>query len=264
MTRPMQPQPNDAPPTGPFTWIVGAGILTLAVVMILAATRYDDTESVSTAPATEGATPEQIATGQTALAAVGCYTGEIDGQYGGLTDQAILDFQQASGLAVDGLFGPDTLAALETAVAQGRTVCTTDTSTTDTTTDTSGGEGTAEEGTDASTEGDGSGETIDTQLATLQAPSYGPKDFIITSWDCTGGDGDLVLQGADEDAVLTIAVAATDGLGTLAVDGGDEQDGITLNGDIESVVKEPGGYIATGIFGEPNNVGDEFTLAGTC
>ena len=149
MTRPMQPQPNDAPPTGPFTWIVGAGIVTLAVVMILAATRYDDTESVSTAPASDGATPEQIATGQTALAAVGCYTGEVDGQYGGLTDQAILDFQQASGLAVDGLFGPDTLAALETAVAQGRTVCTTDTSTTDT----SGGEGTAEEGTDANTGG---------------------------------------------------------------------------------------------------------------
>ena len=259
MTRPMQPQPNDAPPTGPFTWIVGAGIVTLAVVMILASTRYDDSESVSTAPATDGATPEQIATGQTALAAVGCYTGEIDGQYGGLTDQAILDFQQASGLAVDGLFGPDTLAALETAVAQGRTVCTADTSTTDTTS----GEGTAEGGADAGTEDEGA-ETIETQLATLEAPSYGPKDFIITSWDCSGGEGDLVLQGSDEEAVLTIAVAATDGLGTLAVDGGDEQDGITLNGDIESVVKEPGGYIATGIFGEPNDVGEEFTLAGTC
>ena len=31
--------------------------------------------------------------------------------------------------------------------------------------------------------------------------------------------------------IAAIAVAATDGLGTLAVDGGDEQDGITLNLD---------------------------------
>ena len=70
------------------------------------------------------ATPAQITEGQKALAVVGCYTGSIDGKYGPRTEQSIRDFQSASGLKVDAIFGPATLAALQDAVAAGKVVCT--------------------------------------------------------------------------------------------------------------------------------------------
>jgi len=52
---------------------------------------------------------------QSQLNALGYDTGGIDGIAGRKTDQAIRDFQQANGLAVDGIIGPQTQAALAAA-----------------------------------------------------------------------------------------------------------------------------------------------------
>ncbi|MFM7062485.1 MAG: peptidoglycan-binding domain-containing protein [Actinomycetes bacterium] len=60
---------------------------------------------------------------QSQLAAVGCYSGNIDGIIGPATDAAIVAFQQASGLVADGELGPETENALNKAVASRSTVC---------------------------------------------------------------------------------------------------------------------------------------------
>lgn len=99
-------------------------------------------------------------------------------------------------------------------------------------------------------------------VATLESAGYGPKDFTIGS--CTNeGETDLVLQAEADN--ITLLVDAPDGTGTLAVDGGNEGDGITLNGDIDGVtVGDDGSFTVTGTFTEPNNVGEDFTLTGSC
>ena len=99
-------------------------------------------------------------------------------------------------------------------------------------------------------------------VATLESDGYGPKAFTIGS--CTNeGETDLILQAEADNLALT--VDAPDGTGNLAVDGGTESDGITLNGDINAVtVGDAGNFTVTGTFTEPNNVGEEFTLTGSC
>jgi peptidoglycan hydrolase-like protein with peptidoglycan-binding domain len=54
----------------------------------------------------------QITTLQQNLATSGFYKGPITGFYGELTQSAVRRFQQAKGLPVDGIAGPDTLSAL--------------------------------------------------------------------------------------------------------------------------------------------------------
>lgn len=56
-----------------------------------------------------GATVTEI---QTRLKNWGYYTGTVDGIYGSLTERAIRYFQEKNGLSVDGVCGPQTLAAL--------------------------------------------------------------------------------------------------------------------------------------------------------
>lgn len=53
-----------------------------------------------------------IANVQVALADLGFYAGEIDGVLGAETEAAVIAFQQANGLTVDGVIGTETLTAL--------------------------------------------------------------------------------------------------------------------------------------------------------
>lgn len=67
----------------------------------------------------EDADPAVTAALQRALRSAGYDPGPIDGTYGQQTEDAVVAFQQANGLADDGVVGPDTAAALNEALATG-------------------------------------------------------------------------------------------------------------------------------------------------
>ena len=57
-------------------------------------------------------TTSELRTAQTKLKRWGYYTGSVDGINGPLTKKAVRYFQSKNGLAVDGIIGPKTAAAL--------------------------------------------------------------------------------------------------------------------------------------------------------
>lgn len=59
-----------------------------------------------------GSTGKEVKQIQTKLKNWGYYKGNIDGIYGSQTLKAVKDFQKKNGLAVDGIVGEKTLAAL--------------------------------------------------------------------------------------------------------------------------------------------------------
>jgi len=63
-----------------------------------------------------GGTNASVITYQTQLATLGFYEAAIDGLHGPLTDEAVRAFQQQNGLAMDGIVGPATRAALVRAI----------------------------------------------------------------------------------------------------------------------------------------------------
>ncbi len=91
-------------------------------------TRVDDLEQKQTGSVmieeqvsiTESAKSQSVSSGvtmskreiQTALKNAGYYTGNIDGVMGPKTKQAVMDFQSAKGLKVDGVVGSQTSKAL--------------------------------------------------------------------------------------------------------------------------------------------------------
>jgi peptidoglycan hydrolase-like protein with peptidoglycan-binding domain len=190
------------------------------------------------------ASPEELQVWQSDLNAVGCYVGPVDGAAGPQTEAAIQAFQAAKGLTVDGLLGPQTEGALQDAVAAGETVCTSS----------DGGEG---EGAD-----DGGGALDGSDQASLSSASY-DNTFTLGRCSLASDLANLSMQG--EVNGLTLVADAVEGNGTVGVSGGNESDGITLNGTITSVTIDPSGsFTASGEFGEPNNVGEAFTLSGSC
>ncbi len=187
--------------------------------------------------------PDELEVWQTDLNAVGCWAGPVDGELGSQTEAAIEAFQAAEGLTVDGLLGPVTEGALQDAAAAGETVCT----------NTTGGEDPPD---------DGEGAVAGAASATLSSASYG-QTFTLGTCSVNADLSNISLRGEVNN--LTLSVDATEGSGTVAVDGGTEGDGITLNGTIDTV--EIGGddsFNVAGTFGEPNNVGEAFTLTGAC
>jgi len=56
---------------------------------------------------------EDVRAVQTALSALGFAIGAVDGIFGAFAERAVRDFQANTGIAVDGVVGPDTVRALE-------------------------------------------------------------------------------------------------------------------------------------------------------
>ncbi len=69
--------------------------------------------TVTINPGASGSETKQL---QRALVSLGHDPGPVDGSYGPLTAKGVEQFQRASGLAHDGIFGPKTLAALTLAL----------------------------------------------------------------------------------------------------------------------------------------------------
>lgn len=66
-----------------------------------------------------GSEGPEVAALQQRLSDLGYFVPVVDGRYGELTSQAVLAFQKAAGIGRDGIAGPNTLAALETATPVG-------------------------------------------------------------------------------------------------------------------------------------------------
>ena len=77
-------------------------------------------ETAAQAPSTTlkpGDTGDQVTLLQQALTSLGYSTGSTDGNYGDATKAAVSSFQTAKGLTADGVVGPQTLLALQQALA---------------------------------------------------------------------------------------------------------------------------------------------------
>ncbi len=80
--------------------------------MGITATAIIATNYITDVHVVDALTSNQTKTVQTKLKRWGYYTGSVDGIYGNLTRKAVRYFQQKNGLAVDGIVGPKTAAAL--------------------------------------------------------------------------------------------------------------------------------------------------------
>lgn len=67
----------------------------------------------------QGDTGSAVKTLQQALAKLGSSPGKADGNFGPLTEQAVVAYQQANGLATDGIVGRKTAAKIDAALAAG-------------------------------------------------------------------------------------------------------------------------------------------------
>lgn len=65
-----------------------------------------------------GSRGDEVVSLQTRLLQLGYYADEIDGQFGGKTKTAVIDFQKANGLDADGMVGAETKALLYSAEAK--------------------------------------------------------------------------------------------------------------------------------------------------
>ncbi len=99
----------------------------------------------------------------------------------------------------------------------------------------------------------------DGPTVTVDSPDYG-KEFGVTACD-NPGETTLALTAEADDIVLQID--ATDGIGTLFISGGNEQDGVDLAGTVTSVtVGDAGNLTVEGDFDSDD--GQAFTITGSC
>ena len=76
------------------------------------ATEVTAGEATPEPPLRNGSTGEKVESLQTRLTELGYYQGEIDGQFGAGTREAVIAFQKRNGLDADGLAGEETLRKL--------------------------------------------------------------------------------------------------------------------------------------------------------
>jgi peptidoglycan hydrolase-like protein with peptidoglycan-binding domain len=223
-------------------------VLLAAITLVAVSCSDDDDDDSSSATADSSdssdsgdskdhseASAEELEIWQTDLNAVGCYVGAVDGSLGPQTEAAIEAYQAAAGLTVDGKLGPETEAALQDSVTAGTIICVS----------------TTEGGTDGS------------ETAALSSANY-DKSFALGSCSLNADVSNVSIQGEADG--LTILVEATEGTGTLAVSGGTESDGITLDGAVATVeISDDRSFTVSGAFNDSsNNAGESFTLTGSC
>lgn len=110
----------------------GAGTSAAATPATTGAPARTGAPSANHGSSTQGPTEADVRTMQQSLREVGCYRGAVDGIAGPQTTTAVRSFQSGSHLAVDGVYGHATEAALTSAVRSGRQVCAAQTTTTTT------------------------------------------------------------------------------------------------------------------------------------
>lgn len=236
-------------------WIL-AGLAALALLLGACGDSDDDTGDGSESSGEDGgssdADAEFIELVQEQLTAVGCYDGPIDGIDGAGTTAATRAFQAATGLAEDGIVGGETETALVAAVDAGETVCS------EPATPGDGGSGDGNSGDAGGDEGDAGDQTV-----TVESASFG-NDFELDTCSLEPDLANGFLTGTN-DADLTIEIDVVEGEGTLAIDGGNEQDGIILNGDVDEFsADEARAFSGSGTYTAPNFEGEEFTFSGSC
>ena len=100
------------------------GVALLIAVLAAAGVFSSGSHTTTTIPTTTtpttnlkpGDTGPQVKVLQRALASLGYSPGKIDGDYGSSTQAAVEKFQTSAGIKADGIVGPETLKALETAL----------------------------------------------------------------------------------------------------------------------------------------------------
>ena len=147
MERPAERTGGDRGGVGPVRAPGRPALLLLGVVTVAAllagcsssssSSTTTTTGAASTTTTTRGLSPAAVRVLQTALLAVGCYHGSVDGIAGPATTAAVRSFQVAEHLSADGVYGPTTRTKLTAAAATGAKVCATPTTTTTTTSATS-------------------------------------------------------------------------------------------------------------------------------
>ncbi len=105
-------------------------VLLSALLLLIGACGNDD-DSADTTTTTAGTgggedlqecgdlSTSTVETIQEDLKTLGYYEGNIDGECGGETEEALIAFQEAEGLTADGKWGPNTEAAMERALSGG-------------------------------------------------------------------------------------------------------------------------------------------------
>ena len=116
-----------------------SGLFCLAIVVATAACSSSSTSGTTTTSSTSHSGAASLSAStirvlQTDLGKVGCYTGVVDGKLGPQTTQALRNFQAASHLTVDGVYGPNTEGVLAPAARSGVRVCVASSASTTTTT----------------------------------------------------------------------------------------------------------------------------------
>ena len=84
---------------------------------VMAVTR-DPSEPTPEPVLRTGSRGQEVKDLQSRLYSLGYYTGEIDGQFGAMTKEAVIDFQRTNGLEADGMVGSETKTLLFSANAK--------------------------------------------------------------------------------------------------------------------------------------------------